>query len=249
MSYAAFDTGLLGPRGPYDETAFVPDPGKFFIPKKDCPQQTIDCRFTNAGEKPHGSVNLANAITVSSDVYYYKLGYEFASRRGYDEASIQQAAELFGFGSTSGVALPFEQSGRMPTRESMRALYDADPVNFPNANAWTFGDMINLSIGQGDLTATPLQMAIAYAAIANGGTMLQPKIAEAEVDALTDEVVRTFGTRVVDELYFPDRWRNAIIEGLRGVLDSPDPARRYSLHRVPGLPPWAVPSRGQDRHG
>lgn len=220
VSYAAFDTGLLGPRGPYDEDAFVRDPGVFIIPKKDCPLQSDDCIFTNAGRKDNGNVNLANAITVSSDVYYYKIGYEFASRRGYDEASIQQAAQLFGLGSASGIALPFEQSGRLPTRESMRALYDADPENFPNGNAWTFGDMINISIGQGDLTSTPLQMAIAYGAIANGGTLLQPKIAEAEVDALTDEVVRRFGTRVVDELYFPDKWRNAILEGLRGVLKS-----------------------------
>lgn len=213
-SYAALDTGLLSDRGVYPMTEFVPDPGIFRIP--DC--EFDDCVFTNARSQVNGNVDLRDAIIVSSDVYFYKLGYELAARRGFDEASIQNAANQFGLGSVTGIALPGEQAGLVPTRELMYQLYQDQPEVFPFGNDWTYGDTINISIGQGDLTATPLQMANAYAVLANGGTLFQPKIAEAEIDAITDEIIRPFHPRVVDQLYFPATWRDTIIEGLRGVV-------------------------------
>lgn len=213
-AYAAFDNGLLGDRGVLDPDEYLRDPGVFFIPE--CDERS--CRFQNANQQDNGSVNLRDALTVSSDVYFYRLGYEFHQRPGFPADGIQASAKLFGLGTPSGVALPGEAAGLMPTAELMLNLFEDNPEAFPFGNQWTTGRTVQVAIGQGDMALTPLQMATAYSVIANGGTLHQPQLALAEIDAVSDEVVREFGPRVVDELYLPEVWLEEITEGLRGVV-------------------------------
>lgn len=102
--------------------------------------------------KKHGSLRLVDAIVQSCDVYFYQLG-RFV---GVDTLHARIAA--LGFGTRTGIDLPQEKSGILPDRAWFESRYGKN---------WTDGHIFNLSIGQGDLLATPLQLACAYAAFAN----------------------------------------------------------------------------------
>jgi penicillin-binding protein 2 len=164
---AAQRTGLL-PGG--DEV--VNDPGYYNV--ENCTGET--CEVQNAGRTPHGAVNLAESMTVSSDVYYYRIADKFWNRRGeFGETPIQDAAAEFGMGAATGIELPGENRGRLPTPQQRKEAYEARPDLFMTGE-WKSGDNINMSIGQGDVLATPLQLADAYSTFANGGTRYQPQV-------------------------------------------------------------------------
>lgn len=109
----------------------------------------------------HGSTDLLKALTESCDVYFYKLG----RRLGVDR--ISEYAKAAGFGSRTGIQLPHEKSGIIPTREwKLRA----------RGERWQGGDDLNLSIGQGFTLVTPLQVARFVSAVINGGKLLKPEL-------------------------------------------------------------------------
>lgn len=165
---AAQRTGLL-PGG--DEV--VNDPG--FYEAENCTGDT--CEFQNAGRKALGAVNLAESMTVSSDVYYYRIADKFWNRRGeFGDTPIQDVAAEFGLGDKTGIELPGENRGRLPTPQQRREAYEARPDLFLTGD-WRTGDNINTSIGQGDVLATPLQLADSYSTFANGGTRYRPQVA------------------------------------------------------------------------
>lgn len=123
--------------------------------------------FSNAGGASYGPVQIPRALQVSSDDFFYQLG-EMAN----NGQEIQKWAAKYGFGKPTGVDLPGELGGLIPTPEWRNELYREDLTDRP----WSVGDNINFSIGQGDLQATPLQMASAYATVANGGTVVEPHL-------------------------------------------------------------------------
>lgn len=213
-TYAALDTGLIGSRGVLDVNSIYQDEGIYWIPN--C--STSDCRFTNARSEALHEVDLRLALTLSSDTYYYNLAANF-DRLAFDTDSVQQAAKLFGFGSPTGITLPSETSGLMPTPASVAAAYEATPELFIGGSEgrWTTGMTLNTSIGQGDVLASPLQVANAYAVVANGGTLYAPNLGAAVVDPITGEVETEFGPRVVRELYWPRLISDPIGDGLAGV--------------------------------
>ncbi len=210
-AYAALDTGLIGSRGILTVTSPYQDEGVYRIPN--CTDDS--CVFTNAGSDPLGPVDLRLALTLSSDVYFYNLAANF-DRLAFDTDSVQQAATLFGFGAPTGVTLPSESGGRMPTPEQRRALHEENPEAFPFPD-WRTGDTLNTAIGQGDVLATPLQIASAYSVIANGGTLYAPNLGRAVLDPITGEPELEFGSRIIRELYWPPEIRDPIWEGLAGV--------------------------------
>ncbi len=210
-TYAALDTGLIGSRGILDVNSFYTDVGVYRIPG--C--STDDCFFTNAGSVALGAVDLRLALTLSSDTYYYNLAANF-DRLAFDRDSVQQAAGLFGFGAPTGITLPDEAAGRLPTPESVREAYEANPEAFFTGD-WTTGMTLNTSIGQGDVLATPLQIANAYAVIANGGTLYAPNLGAAILDPITGDPELEFGPRVLRDLYWPSEFESPIWDGLAGV--------------------------------
>ena len=123
----------------------------------------------------HGSLDLTQAITQSCDVYFYNVGYLFYQRKGTELADW---AVRLGMGKVTGIDVPGEVVGRVPTPEWRRQYFESEVDQ-----QWTPGNSINLSIGQGDLEGTPLQLAVTYAAIANGGSIVQPHIGKKIVDA------------------------------------------------------------------
>jgi penicillin-binding protein 2 len=170
--------------------------------------------FKNAGGAAHGALALRHALTVSSDVFFYRLGLEANGAGG--GLLLQTWANRLGMGRRTGIDLPGEQAGLIPTPRWRNALYRKKQTDRP----WSAGDNINLAVGQGDLQANPLQLAVAYAAIANGGRVLAPRIGQRIEDA---------GGRALQELKAPAArklpidagYRQAILEGLHGAASAP----------------------------
>ncbi len=116
----------------------------------------------------HGSVSLVTALAESCDVYFYNLGYRFYLRT---DTALEDWATRLGLGHTTGIDIPGEVAGRVPTPKWRQAHFKTEIDKL-----WKPGNSINLAIGQGDLESNPLQMAVAYAAIGNGGYVVTPHL-------------------------------------------------------------------------
>lgn len=220
-AYAALDTGMLGPRGIRSADQTLVDEGVYIVPTCLDGQDDL-CKYTNPDEKALGPVDLQLSLALSSDVYYYELGAMFDIRAGFDKRATQNAAFDFGYGATTGVSLPNESAGRIPTPESRLAAYEENPEAFFTGD-WLTGDTVITAIGQGDVLATPMQVANSYAAIANGGSLYAPNIASAIINPLTGEPELEFGPRLQRQIYFPDWMSQPIIDGLVGATTYESP--------------------------
>lgn len=118
------------------------------------------------------TMNLSQALEISCDTWFYQLGEQLFGLQQHGDLAIQHWAKLFGFGQLTGIDMPGESQGVVPTPAWLEHTAHA---------AWYEGDSVNLSIGQGYLEATPLQLAVAYAALANGGTIVRPHLGEAVI--------------------------------------------------------------------
>jgi penicillin-binding protein 2 len=170
--------------------------------------------FKNAGGAVHGALALRKALQVSSDVFFYRLGQE-ANNAG-DGHLIQKWAERLGAGHQTGIELPGELDGLIPSPEWRNKLFKKKQTDRP----WSVGDNINLAVGQGDVQVTPLQLAVAYATIANGGYVVRPHLGERVEDA-DGRVVQEFNTPARKKLDIKPEYRQAILDGLRMAAGSP----------------------------
>jgi len=144
--------------------------------------------FPNFRRQSHGLLTPPLAMMYSSDTFFYALGSRFYERRLKEREEFQQIwAQRFGFGRPTDIDLPQEGEGRVPSARWKSEYFASDSDN----NYWKPGDDINMTVGQGYLEVTPLQMAVAYAAIANGGTLVTPRVASAVVGP-TGQVIRRF---------------------------------------------------------
>ncbi len=117
--------------------------------------------------KAHGFTDVKRALAVSSDVFFYSVGGGYGSIRGIGIENIKKYANMFGYGELSGVDIPGEVSGFLPTKEWKEEKFD---------ESWYIGNTYHASIGQGYITATPLQIANSVAVVANGGKLYQPRL-------------------------------------------------------------------------
>ena len=115
---------------------------------------------------------MSDAFKVSSDIYFYELGYESNVRRRAGAGRSRTGRGELGLGEQTGIDLPAEVEGLVPTPAWRNRLFREKLTD----RHWTAGDNINLAVGQGDVQADPLQMAVVYAAIANGGHVLRPHL-------------------------------------------------------------------------
>ena len=117
----------------------------------------------------HGVETFMGAVRDSCDSYFYHVGYLFYKDKG---EKLQKFARSYGFGADSGIDLPGEVKGRVPDAAWKKAYNQ----NYPEFQQWQPGDTVNLSIGQGDLLVTPLQLADTYAGVANAGNVMTPHV-------------------------------------------------------------------------
>ena len=169
-------------------------------------------KFENAGGVAHGALALVQALTVSSDVFFYQLG------RDMDEKGmpLQAWARRLGIGRKTGIDLPVEEPGRLPTPAWRNRWFKQGLTD----RQWSVGDNINLSVGQGDLLSNPLQMAVAYSAIANGGKVLRPRLGLRIEDA-SGRARLQLDAPTARRAKLSDENRQAILEGIFGAANSP----------------------------
>jgi penicillin-binding protein 2 len=213
---AGLESGIVTP------AQYFNDRGYLQVGKLTCSArfQVAGC-FTNDNHQAFGQVNLSRAITVSSDAYFYQIGATFWNDRArYGDDGLQNVARQLGFGSTSGIPLPNEASGRVPDKTS-RAKEHAQSPNVYKEGNWFTGDNVNTSIGQGEVAVTPLQLANSYATFANGGTVWTPQIAL----KITDQQGKVFqqltpiGRGHID---IQPAWHDAMLAGFQGVAGNGD---------------------------
>ena len=194
---AALESGHITPDTP------LSDPGFLMVG---------DQKFENAGGVAHGVLPLVPALTVSSDVFFYQLGRDM-NEKGMP---LQVWAHRLGIGRKTGIDLPNELPGRLPTRRWRDNWYKRGLTDRP----WSVGDNINLSVGQGDLLADPLQMAVAYAAIANGGRVLRPRLG-LRIEDSTGRALQQLDAPTARRVKVSQANRDAILEGLHGAASAP----------------------------
>jgi penicillin-binding protein 2 len=183
----ALQDGVVTP-----DTIFV-DEGTLWLPNKYFPDdpelaQPFYCWYREG----HGRVNFIVGVAESCDVYFYQIagGYEPTGFEGLGLERLGYYSELFGLGSPSGIDLPGEVAGLVPTPKWKRLNY---------AETWVTGDTYNMGIGQGFVLATPLQVLNATAAVANGGLLYKPYLVREILDADGD-VIETRQPQVIRDL-------------------------------------------------
>lgn len=166
------------------------------------------------GIKPHGWVDMREAIAVSSNIYFYTVGGGYGDQQGLGPARIKKYLELFGWGSKTGIDLPGEFKGFIPTPEWKQQKIKEQ---------WWDGDTYNLSIGQSYLTVTPLQVAVAYSAIGNGGTVYKPQILNSVISSLelAEQPLKTFTPEIIRENFISTENLEIIREGMRDCVEKP----------------------------
>jgi penicillin-binding protein 2 len=185
---AAMSTGVVRPDDVIDDSGCI----------KIGANQEERC---NAGKVALGPVNMRTALAKSSDVYFYTMGVYLNPKAGQP---LQRWARRLGLGHTTGIDVPGEFGGLIPDAQWRRdiaekerrcrakkhisltalpAVAAAGGCGISDMRPWTVGDEVGLAIGQGDLQASPLQMAVAYSSIENGGRVVRPHLGVAVEDS------------------------------------------------------------------
>ena len=172
--------------------------------------------FRSHGDTGLGPVDMVRSIALSSNVYYYSL----ANEMGVD--AIHDFMKPLGFGQITGIDLPGEVRGILPSTEWKRNYYKK-----PEQKKWYGGETISLGIGQGYNTFTMLQLASATATLASGGLQFKPRVVTATQDALTHAQTRVNTTEPVN-LGFKPEHMEVIRNGLTGVVTSGTSARVFA---------------------
>ena len=192
--------------------------------------------FHNWKKTDAGMLNLVEALTQSCDTWFYQVGI----KTGADP--IIQWAQKMGFGAKTGIPLASEAEGRVPTQDYMKKVYGRKFLD---------GDVANLSIGQGDLLVTPLQMAEAMAAVGNGGTLYRARLVQ-QVQTYNNQIVAAYDVASKAELGIDPKFLAAIKEGMIDTVSSPSgTAGRAAIDEVQiagktGTAQWGPKARQRD---
>jgi penicillin-binding protein 2 len=151
----------------------------------------------------HGRVNLHRAIVESCDVYFYNLG----KLVGVDK--IAKYARAFGLGQITGIDLPREKSGLIPTSEWKLSRFK---------EAWQQGETLSIAIGQGFDLVTPIQLVNAYGALANGGTVYRPRIVKS-IETADGRILKTFEPEPKSTLPLSKETMDILTRALWGVVN------------------------------
>ena len=220
---AQMQTGVLSPN------TLINDTGSYRVPG--CRANPKGCVFHDDETFGNGLVNLPLAITKSSDYYFYNLGYLFWSQQSkYGQTPIQNVAHTYGLDQYTNIDLPDEVAGRVDSPLVRKELHAAAPLAFPYVN-WYTGDNIEMAFGQGTTALTPIALADAYATFANGGTRYSPEVAAAIINAHGQTVIR-YHPRILGHVSLPPRVRDPILQGLTGVVESPQGTAYGTFHSI-----------------
>ena len=175
--------------------------------------------FRGFESRSWGEVDARRALEVSSDTFFYQLGDRFY--RDLPRTALQDEARRFGLGAPTGIDLPGgDEDGVVPDLAWKVSTFRDSPD--PLDRTWKPGDSINMSTGQGNLLVTPLQMAVAYAAIANGGTVVSPTIARRVMDQSGRSLQTFVGSRPTRSVGLTPEVLDTLRDGLVAAANGPD---------------------------
>jgi penicillin-binding protein 2 len=211
---AALESGIISP------TTTLYDSGEFKLG---------DQVRKNAEGASYGALQLPRALTVSSDVFFYQLGEQL----NFKGPVLQEWAHKLGLGRKTGIDIPGEFSGLIPDSAWRNKGYDAyrrctKKAHVPEGTTealykcggierpWTTGDNVSLAVGQGDLQATPLQLAEAYSTIINGGKVVRPHLG-LRIEDGNGVLLEELRTPIRRRVHFDPAYRDAIMAGLHGA--------------------------------
>ncbi len=201
LAVGALNEGIIDPSKKILSTGSISIPNPYF------PDQKTVFKDWRA----NGWTDMGQAIAVSSDVYFYTIGGGFGDQKGLGIANIEKYAKLFGIGTHTGVDLPDEKDGTIPSPEWKLKNFKGDP--------WRIGDTYHTAIGQYGFQVTPMEMARATAAIANYGTLVNPHF------ILGDKTAETKTSTVgIQKSYFDvvhDGMRQTVTYGTGVALNVP----------------------------
>jgi penicillin-binding protein 2 len=221
-SAAALAEGVITP----DTT--VVDAGPIYLPNRYFPDDMSQAqKFVSWNHKygiVHGAINVVKALALSNDIFFYYMGGGYPDQFvGLGQKRLTKWMELFGYGENTGIDLPGEVRTDVPTDQWKRQLF---------AETWTTGDSYNMSIGQGYVLATPLQVLVETMAVANGGTIYEPRVVHHMTDA-NGGLQQDFEPVVVRKLPLSDENMDFIRKGMWEVMNA-DYGTGYAA-RVPGI--------------
>jgi penicillin-binding protein 2 len=160
--------------------------------------------------KDHGLTDIKTAIAQSNNIFFYALGGGYAQspiKKGLGPDGMKKGLEKFGFGKPTGIDLTSEEEGFLPTPEWKKRT---------TGESWYIGNTYNMAIGQGDLLATPLQIATATSAIANGGRLYRPFVVSEITDSDGNKIDNPLsGEKLVSEGIFSANSLRIVKEGMR----------------------------------
>lgn len=216
--------------------------------------------FKNYESGAFGSIGFDKALEVSCNTFFYRIGYGFWQKYGSDVDDVKakdplvSEAKEFGFGSRTDIDLPGESAGRIADRQWKRDYYDSQKDYYcslaeknPGSTeyldrfarefcaegyAYRAGDAVNFAIGQGDTIVTPLQLARAYGALSNGGTLYEPRVGKAIVDP-QGKVIKQIKPKVQSKVDVPQSTLDYIDTALKGVAANPQGTMNWKLGGFP----------------
>ena len=230
-----FDAAILLQKGIIQPNTLLFDPGLLLIQNEFVP--TEQTPFPNAGRRYNGYINVSDALNVSSNVFFMSAvgGNErnvvnipdrdkvIRGDRVMSVTEFAEGLEWFGFGHPTGIQLPNESLGRVPT-PAWKEQWFSEP--------WTTGDTYNMSIGQGNMLVTPLQLLTASTAVASDGTIYQPQLVEA-VTNNAGETVELFEPQVVFKADIAPEYLTVTRDGMRRSIT--EGANRAARDQCSGL--------------
>jgi penicillin-binding protein 2 len=162
----------------------------------------------------HGPQAFSEAISDSNDIFFYQVA-DWIWNQTRDKDWLPHYYERWGFGQLTGIDLGGETAGRIPTEQGERDLFKALHGSEEGAY-WSVGDWVNLAIGQGDLLVSPVQMAVAYSALYNGGTLVTPHIGK-EITTQSGKTIQEISPEPAGKVKTNQYQIETVVEGLRGV--------------------------------
>jgi penicillin-binding protein 2 len=212
---AGLDSGVISPTSIYNDT------GKFRIGNRVA---------QNSGGAAYGAIDLPEALQVSSTTYFYNVGAQLFFQGG---DKLQRWAKRFGLGRKTGIDLPEDDAGQVPGRAWRERLerreracrkepgQNGRPCFTREFRPYNAGDNVNLAVGQGDIAASPLQMAVAYSTLVTKGRVPRPHLG-LEIQNKNGELVQAIDPGPARRIKMNGAYRNAILEGIRrGASQSP----------------------------
>ena len=193
---AALENGVITPQTVIDDNGSIEIGGE---------------TFENSEGAVNGPISLVTALQVSSDVFFYTLGLKM-----WDTNDLQHWSHMLGIGRRTGIDLPGDYEGLLPSKKWRDELFENGETERP----WSAGDNIQLAVGQGDLQTNPLQMALAYAALGNGGTIVTPHLGM-EVEDAAGRALKEIDPKPQRQVQIDPTYRSDILEGLHEAAQAP----------------------------